>query len=315
MRLVFCGTPQFAVPTLEAILDAGHTVELALTQPDRPSGRGMEMQPPPVKRLALSRGLAVDQPEKLRNNVELRRRLEGIAPEAIVVVAYGRLIPPWMLALPRLGTLNVHGSLLPRYRGAAPIQWAVANGETETGVTTMRIDEGMDTGEILLQARVPIGRDQTAEDLFPVLAATGARLMIETLDGLRDGSLTGRPQDHAQATLAPLLQREDGRIDWRRAAAEIYNRWRGFQPWPGAFTGFRGKKLTICRMRIPESAPQVPASDAPPGTMHRAGARMLAACGGGTWVELLEVQMEGKRRMPVEAFLNGFPPQPGERLE
>ncbi len=244
MRLVFCGTPQFAVPTLQALLKDGHNVELVLSQPDRPSGRGMEVQISPVKQFALERDLAIEQPEKIRNNAELQDRLQQIAPDAIVVVAYGRLIPPWMLALPRLGNLNLHASLLPKYRGAAPIQWAVANGETETGVTTMRMDEDLDTGDILLQNRVPILPHQTSVELSPMLAAEGAELMVRTIAGLAAGTLRGSPQDHTTATLAPILTREDGRIDWTRPSGQIYNRWRGFQPWPGAFTSFRGKKLS-----------------------------------------------------------------------
>lgn len=316
MRLVFCGTPQFAVPTLAAILKAGHAVDLVLSQPDRPSGRGLELQRSAVKRLALARGLPIAQPEKIRNNAELQSKLQAIAPDAILVVAYGRLIPPWMLALPRYGTLNLHGSLLPKYRGAAPIQWAVANGETETGVTAMRIDEGLDTGDILLQASVPIGREQTAFDLWPILAASGAALMVETLAGLEKGSLHATPQDSSLATLAPILQREDGRIDFSRPATQIFNRWRGFQPWPGAFTHFRQKKLSVHRMRVMEDLVDEKITNcAAPGTLLRSGHRLSVACGESTLLELLEVQVEGKRRIPADAFLNGVAFAPGERLE
>ena len=211
MRLVFCGTPQFAVPTLKALLQAGHRVELVLSQPDRASGRGMEVQISPLKRYAEQHGLALTQPEKIRNNTELQERLRALSPDAIIIVAYGRLIPPWMLALPKYGNLNVHASLLPKYRGAAPIQWAVANGETETGVTTMRIDEGLDTGDVLLQERVPISPQQTSVELSPVLAEVGAELMVRTLAGLEQGTLQAAKQDSTKATLAPILQREDGR--------------------------------------------------------------------------------------------------------
>ena len=197
MRLVFCGTPQFAVPTLSAVLQAGHRVELVLSQPDRASGRGMEVQISPVKRFAEQNHLAIAQPEKIRNNPDLQARLQALSPDAIIIVAYGRLIPPWMLALPKHGNLNVHGSLLPKYRGAAPIQWAIANGETETGITTMRIDEGLDTGDILLQQRVPILPQQTAVELSPVLADVGAALMVRTLAGLEQGTLAAMKQDHA----------------------------------------------------------------------------------------------------------------------
>jgi methionyl-tRNA formyltransferase len=310
MRLVFCGTPQFAVPTFHALLDAGHSIELALVQPDRAAGRGLATRSAPVKQAALDRGIPVAQPTKLRDNPELQQQLSAIAPEAIIVVAYGRIIPPWMLTLPPHGNLNLHASLLPKYRGAAPIQWAIASGETETGVTTMHLEEGLDTGGILLQRRVPIGADQTAADLFPVLASVGAALMVETLAGLAAGALRPTAQDSNQATLAPILTREDGRIDWTRPAQQIYNRWRGFQPWPGAFTRFRGKNLTLHAIR-PAAEPQL---SAPPGTLHRLPGKTTVTCGHGTALELLEVQMEGKRRMPVADFLNGYPLLAGERL-
>ena len=312
MRLVFCGTPQFAVPTLNALLQAGHRVELVLSQPDRASGRGMEVQISPVKRYAEQHGLALAQPEKIRNNPELQERLRALCPDAIVIVAYGRLIPPWMLALPKHGNLNVHASLLPKYRGAAPIQWAVANGEAETGVTTMRIDEGLDTGDILLQERVPILPQQTAVELSPMLAEVGAELMVRTLAGLDQGTLQARQQDYSRATLAPILQREDGRVDWSRTAQQIFDRWRGFQPWPGAFTSFRGKKLILHAMQVVADAS---GSVAAPGTLHRARTRLLVACGEGTWLDLRELQLEGKRRIPVDAFLNGITVADSEQLD
>ncbi len=233
VKLVFCGTPEFAVPTLEAVLSAGHEVALVLTQPDRPAGRRMELQAPPVKQVAAEHGLRVLQPERLKRNGELRAELETIRPDAILVVAYGRMIPDWMLALPRLGNLNLHGSLLPKYRGAAPIQWAVANGETETGVTTMRLDAGLDTGDVLLERQVPIGPQTMAADLFPVLAEVGAELMLQTLAGLETGDVHPVPQNHSAATLAPILQREDGLLRLpERPARQVYDRWRGLYPGP-----------------------------------------------------------------------------------
>jgi methionyl-tRNA formyltransferase len=298
VKLVFCGTPQFAIPTLQELLRV-HTVELVVTQPDRVRGRDQGPSPPPVKELAEKAGIPVMQPEKIRNNADLRERLEAIQPDAIIVVAYGRIIPEWMLNLPRYGNLNLHASLLPKYRGAAPIQWAVANGETVTGATTMRLDPGLDTGDILLQRVLPIEPDQTAEDLFPLLAASGAGLMLETLAGLKDGRIQPIPQDHALASLAPILEREDARVDFTRPAQEIYNRWRGFQPWPGAFTYFRGKKLTLHRL-VPADSTQLP-----PGELHVEGDRLFAAAGSSTRLELLEVQLEGKKRMPVADFLRG----------
>jgi methionyl-tRNA formyltransferase len=296
------------MPTLEQLIGAGHSIELVVTQPDRVRGRDHEPSPPPVKLLAGAAGLPVLQPEKIKNNPELRSRLETIRPDAIIVVAYGRIIPDWMLQLPRWGNINLHASLLPKYRGAAPIQWAVANGETVTGATTMRIDQGLDTGDILLQNTLAIEPDQTAEQLFPLLARSGASLMLETLQGLEAGTIHPVPQDHAGASLAPILEREDALVDFARTAREIYNRWRGFQPWPGAYTFFRGKKLTLHRM-LPAGTTGVPA-----GELMVEGDRLFVAAGSGTRLELLEVQVEGKKRMPVADFLRGAPPHPHESL-
>jgi methionyl-tRNA formyltransferase len=308
VRLVFCGTPQFAIPTLEQLIGAGHTIELVVTQPDRVRGRDQDPSPPPVKMLAGAAGLPVVQPEKIKNNPELRSRLEAIQPDAIIVVAYGRIIPDWMLQLPRWGNLNLHASLLPKYRGAAPIQWAVANGETVTGATTMRLDRGLDTGDILLQRTLAIEPDQTADQLFRVLAESGASLMLETLQGLEAGTIHPVPQDDAGASLAPILQREDALVDFARSAREIYNRWRGFQPWPGAYTFFRGKKLTLHRV-LPAGAAEIPV-----GELIVDGDRLFVAAGSGTRLELLEVQAEGKKRMPVADFLRGAAPHPHESL-
>jgi methionyl-tRNA formyltransferase len=308
VRLVFCGTPQFAIPTLQALLGVGHSVELVVTQPDRVRGRDQAPSPPPVKALALEAGLPVVQPEKIKNNLEFRERLEAIKPDAIVVVAYGRIIPTWMLHLPRYGNLNLHASLLPKYRGAAPIQWAVANGETVTGATTMRIDEGLDTGDMLLQRELPIQPQQTAEELFPLLAADGAGLMLETLAGLEAGALQPKPQDNAAASLAPILLREDALVDFTRPAAEIYNRWRGFQPWPGAYSYFRGKKLTLHRLWPAQAGGLAPAE------LSVQGSRLFVGAGVGTRLELLEIQMEGKKRLPVAEFLRGAAPHPHEVL-
>jgi methionyl-tRNA formyltransferase len=308
MRLVFCGTPQFAIPTLQQLLAAGHTIELVVTQPDRVRGRDQDPTPPPVKILAGQAGLPVVQPEKIKNNPDFRARLEAIKPEAIIVVAYGRIIPEWMLNLPRLGNINLHASLLPRYRGAAPIQWAVANGETVTGATTMRIDQGLDTGDMLLQRSLSIEPNQTAEQLFPLLAESGASLMRETLEGLEAGTIQPIPQDNAGASLAPILQREDALVDFTRSAVEIYNRWRGFQPWPGAYTLFRGRKLTLHRL-LPAGS-----TAAPPGETMLEGNRLFVAAGASTRLELLEVQMEGKKRLPIADFLRGTSPHAHERL-
>lgn len=305
MRLVFCGTPRFAVPTLEALLQANHHVALVVSQPDRPVGRTQEMTAPPVKQTALAAGPPITQPEKIRNNTEFRAQLEAIAPDAIVVVAYGRIIPPWMLALPRYGCINLHASLLPKYRGAAPIQWAVAMGETVTGNTTMLLEEGLDTGPILMQQALAINPEHTAADLFEELAIGGAPLVVQTLAGLESGGITPRPQDHTHATLAPILQREDGRMDFAvRTAMELKNRWRGFQPWPGAFTALNGKKLIVHRLNVAEGT-ELP-TEAEPGQVFVEDRRMFVACSQGTWLELLEVQLEGKKRLPAAEFLTGM---------
>ena len=310
MRLVFCGTPQFAVPTLKTLLDVGHDVQLVVTQPDRPSGRGMQLLAPPVKQAALDVGLSVTQPEKIKNNIEFRAQLEAIQPYAIIVVAYGRIIPKWMLDLPRYGNINLHASLLPKYRGAAPIQWAVANGEPVTGATTMRIDEGLDTGDMLLQRELVIAPDQTAEDIFPLLAAMGASLMVETLEGLETGTIAVKKQDSAYASLAPILKREDGHIDFERTAMEIYNRWRGFQPWPGAYTSFRGKKLTLHRMMPMELRGEQGNS----AEVRVERGRLFVDCGGNSRLEIFEVQPEGKKRMSAADFLRGHQLKSGDRL-
>jgi methionyl-tRNA formyltransferase len=311
MRLVFCGTPEFAVPCLDALLEHGHEVALVLTQPDRPAGRKMELQQPVVKRVALERGLRVQQPEKIKTNEALRSELGSILPDAIIVVAYGRIIPAWMLELPRFGNLNLHGSLLPKYRGAAPIQWAVANGETETGVTTMRLDAGLDTGDVLLERRVPIGSETTATELYPRLAGLGAELMAETLDGLERGTLTPRVQDHARASLAPILTREDGRMDLQeRPARVVYNRWRGFSPWPGAYGVFRGKRFLVHRMHLPQAGAPILRA----GELAAVGDDLLAGAAEGTAVVFDEVQMEGKPRLTGAAFARDFQVRAGEFL-
>ena len=314
MKIAFCGTPAFAVPTLEALIAAGHEVALVVSQPDKPVGRNQTLTAPPVKQIALAADIPVTQPEKIRSNAEFRAQLEGIAPEAIVVVAYGRIIPPWMLALPRLGCINLHGSLLPKYRGAAPIQWAVAMGDAFTGNTTMLLEEGLDTGPILLQQTIAIEPHQTAGDLFAILARAGASLVVETLAGLASGTLPPQPQNREGATFAPLLDREDGRMDFAaRTAHELLNRWRGFQPWPGAFTTLAGKKLIVHRMQI--AGPEIAGVGiVEPGTIRIVDKRFLAACAMETWLELVEVQLEGKKRMTAAEFLRGNPLPGGARL-
>jgi methionyl-tRNA formyltransferase len=307
LNLVFCGTPRFAVPTLEKLVAAGFRIHLVVTQPDRPKGRGLELVQSPVKESALKLNLALTQPDRIKTNDEFRAQLTALQPDAIIVVGYGRIIPQWMLDLPPLGNLNLHASLLPKFRGAAPIQWAIANGETVSGVTTMRIDAGLDTGDILQQEELAIAPDDTAETLAPRLAAIGADLMVETLRGLQSKSLHPRPQDNSQASLAPILKKEDGLMDFSRSAAAIVNRMRGFQPWPGAYTKFRGKNLQIIKAR--------PAIDPIAQSELRVTAdRLLAGCGQNSSLELLEIQLEGKKRTSARDFIHGYRPQPGEKL-
>lgn len=310
MDLVFCGTPLFAVPTLERLVNAGHSVRLVVTQPDRPRGRGMEMAFSPVKQAALNLGLPVTQPEKIRYNEDLRAQLNALRPEAIIVVGYGRIIPQWMIDLPPLGNLNVHASLLPKYRGAAPIQWTVARGDTVTGVTIMRIDAGLDTGDILAQAEEPIETTDTSVTLAPRLAILGAKLMAATLPKLQRGEITPQPQDHSRATIAPILTKEHGHIDFTRTAKEISDRLRGFQPWPGAYTTFRGKQLTV-HSATPHQHVSVALS---PGELRVNNDALLVGAASTSALELHEVQLEGRKRMSARDFANGYRPQPGERL-
>lgn len=307
LGLVFCGTPRFAVPTLEKLYAAGFRVSLVVTQPDRPKGRGLELVTSPVKESAVELNLPVTQPDRIKSNDEFRAQLSAIRPDAIIVVGYGRIIPQWMLDLPRLGNINLHGSLLPKYRGAAPIQWAIAKGETVSGVTTMRIDAGLDTGDILLQQEISIAPDDTAETLAPRLAAIGAGLMLETLHGLQDGRIHPQPQDNSLATLAPILKKEDGLIDFSRSAYDISNRLRGFQPWPGAYTRFRGKNLQLLNARpVNELLPQE--------ELKVRNDLLFVGCGHSTSLELLELQLEGKKRTSARDFIHGYRPKPGEKL-
>lgn len=312
MKLLFCGTPRFAVPTLKALHGAGHEIALAVTQPDRPVGRSQELVAPPVKQAATALGIPVTQPEKIRNNEEFRAQLQSIAPDAIIVVAYGRIIPPWMLSLPQHGCINLHASLLPRYRGAAPIQWAIAMGEEITGNTTMLLEEGLDTGPVLMQQALFIRPEQTALDLLEEMAIGGAPLVLDTLAGLENGTVKPKPQDHSRATLAPLLDREDGRINFaQHTATQIKNRWRGFQPWPGAFTALEGKKLIAHKLDI--ATVHAPSSLAA-GQVMISEDRIFAACAGNTWLELLELQLEGKKRLGAAEFLRGTHLATGMRL-
>jgi methionyl-tRNA formyltransferase len=307
LNLVFCGTPAFAVPTLERLVDSGFHVPLVVTQPDRPKGRGLELVQSPVKQSAAALGISVIQPAQIKNNDEFRSQLTGLKPDAIIVVGYGRIIPQWMLDLPTLGNINLHASLLPKYRGAAPVQWAIARGESITGVSSMKIDAGLDTGDILLQREMAIAADDTAVTLAPRLADLGADLMVETLRGLRSREIIPRKQSDAEATLAPILKKEDGLIDFSRSAAGIVNRLRGFQPWPGAYSTFRGKNLHFWRVAAIERV-------LPPAELLAEGNRLFAGCGANSAIEIFELQLEGKRRTSAADFIRGYHLQPKEKL-
>jgi methionyl-tRNA formyltransferase len=297
------GTPAFAVPTLERIVETGHEVGAVFTQPDRPKGRGQKEAMPPVKEAALRLGLTVHQPERVRRP-EVIEQLRGLSPEAMVVVGYGQIIPQAILDIPPKGIINVHASLLPKYRGAAPIQWAIARGETRTGVTTMKIDAGLDTGDMLLKWETEIGLEETAVELGERLANAGAGLLERTLAGLED--IVPEKQDQTQATYAPILKKEDGRIDWSMSAGEIVNRVRGLLPWPGCYGSLRGQRFHIWKAKQAEGLFQA-------GDLKVDGKRLFAGCKGGA-IELLEVQLEGKKRMTAAAFLNGFALNGGETL-
>jgi methionyl-tRNA formyltransferase len=297
MRLIFLGTPSFAVPTLEAVAEK-HEVISVVTQPDRPKGRGQALAASAVKQAAMRLGLPFYQPERIRRP-EAQAHLAVLAPEIMIVVGYGQMIPQSVIDIAPRGIVNVHASLLPKYRGAAPIQWAIVNGETRTGVTTMQINAGLDTGDILLDRETEIGPEETALELGERLAVMGAELLIETLDGLAGGAITPRRQDDGLVSHAPILKKEDGAISWNMMASAIHNRIRGLLPWPGAHTRFRGQLLHIWRARMESDRTALAAGRVLAGPGFRVG------CGDGGVLELLEVQLEGRKRMSGEAFANG----------
>ena len=308
MRIVFCGTPAFAVPTFKHLLaQADLEIVAAITQPDRPRGRGQEISFSPVKEVALASGIPVHQPEKIRAS-EAQELLQRLAPDCIVIIAYGQIIPARLLLIPKLGWINLHASLLPKYRGAAPINCAIVNGEMQTGVTTMRIDAGMDTGDTLLASQVSVGPNETAPELAARLSEIGAPLMAETLRGLAAGTLVAQPQDHSRATLAPILKKQDGRIDWQLSALQIYNRMRGLAPWPGAYTTFRGQ---ICKVwgEPALKRPDQPLSNdekAGPGHLFASGDELYVSCGFGSLLRVLFIQLEGRKRISATEFRSGF---------
>lgn len=299
MKLVFMGTPQAAVPTLKRILDDGHEIVGVYSQPDRPSGRGKKIVFSPVKEFALERGLPVFQPEKIRTE-ETLNIFRSHGADAAIVVAYGRILPASFLSAFPLGAINVHFSLLPKLRGAAPVNWAIVNGETTTGVTTMKMDEGLDTGDILLQSKTEIGSEETSVELMPRLAEQGAELLSQTLHRFHD--IIPVAQNHELATLAPILKKEDGKIDWSNDAATIERRVRGFQPFPATYTFLNDSRITLWKCKARFGA----VSNEMPGTVITAsGGELIIACGGGEILETEELQLEGKKRITAKDFLNG----------
>jgi methionyl-tRNA formyltransferase len=307
--MVFCGTPRFAVPSLKKLLSQPEFEILGVfTQPDRPKGRGQEVTFSAVKEVALAAAIPVQQPERIRAP-EIEEQLRALLPDVVVIIAYGQIIPGRLLPIPRLGWINLHASLLPKYRGAAPIHWAIANGESVTGNTTMRIDAGMDTGGTLLQQELAMGPDETSPELAERLAEAGAELMVKTLYGLGSGNLSARPQDHSAASYAPILKREDGRIDWQKPAQEIYNRMRGFTPWPGAYSEFRGQTCHLWGYPVSNEG-----SGESPGALFLRQGILQVVCGAATVMELTHVKVEGRKKISAAEFANGARLQVGERL-
>ena len=308
MRIVFMGTPDFAVPSFEALLKSDNQVVGVVTQPDRPKGRGQLLTPSSVKLVAQREQISVLQPTKMKDP-DFLAALAAWKPDLIAVAAFGRILPPAILSLPPKGCVNVHGSLLPKYRGAGPIQWAIINGESETGITTMLMDEGMDTGAILLQEQIPIAPEETAGSLSPRLAELGGRLLITTIAQLKAGTLVPRPQDHSQATLAPLLKKEDGAIDWTMPAKAIANRIRGLTPWPGAYTFLGADRWVICR-----AIPMNEATSLAPGQIEAVTKDAIHVGTGQGVLAIKELQPANSRRMLVAQYLAGHPIQAGLRL-
>jgi len=310
LRIVFCGTPEFALPSLRHLLaQPDFQIVGVVTQPDRPRGRALAVSGSPVKEAALAAGVPVYQPSKIKSD-EALEFFKQAAPDAVVIIAYGQIIPRRLIEIPRLGWINLHGSLLPKYRGAAPIHRAILNGENHTGLTTMNIDAGLDTGPMLLKFETEIGPDETAPELYARLSEAGAAIVAQTLRGLDSGMITPTPQDNAQASFAPPLKKEEGRIDWSLSSQQIYNRIRGLQPWPGAFSSFRGKNCAIWGrpLLVPSAAVGLP------GEILKAENNVVVSCGSATALRLEFVQMEGRKRVTALEFANGARLAPGDRF-
>ena len=311
LRIVFCGTPEFAVPSLRRLAERPEfSIEAVISQPDRPRGRGQQVSASPVKDAALELGLHVYQPESIKSESS-EDFLKRLAPDSVVIIAYGQIIPARLLTIPRLGWINVHGSLLPAYRGAAPVHWAIANGETVTGLTTMQIDAGMDTGATLLRREVNIGADETSPELAARMSEVGADLIAETLLRFDRGEISPTPQDAARATYAPILKKEDGRIDWARPATQIYNRMRGFTPWPGSYSSFRGQ---TCHLWGRPESPRSEEQQIAHGEILAMGKEIHVACGAGTRLLLESIQIEGRKKITAREFANGARLAAGERF-
>jgi methionyl-tRNA formyltransferase len=317
VRLLFCGTPNFAVPTLKHLFaQPDFEIAAVITQPDRPKGRGQEVSFSPVKETALAANIPIFQPEKIRTP-ESEQFLREANPDAIVIIAYGQIIPARLLNIPKLGWINSHASLLPKYRGAAPIQWAIANGETKTGITTMRIDTGMDTGDMLLQCEILIASNETTPELAARLAELSAPLMEETLRGLRDGTLHPTPQDHSKASMGPLLKKEHGQINWNLPAQTIFNRMRAFTPWPGAYTHFRDTTCHLLGQPVSKDHRIGGAKHAAPftaGEIHFERSELLVSCGEETLLAVSRVKVEGRKEVSALEFANGAHLQSGEHF-
>jgi methionyl-tRNA formyltransferase len=311
MRIIFCGTPEFAVPSLQRLAaEPGISVEAVITQPDRPRGRGQQISSTPIKDAALANNLQIYQPETIKSDAA-QEFLQRVAPDAVVIIAYGQIVPARLLTIPRLGWINLHASLLPRYRGAAPIHWAIANGETTTGLTTMQIDAGMDTGPTLLQHELKISADETSSELATRMTGIGANLIVDSLSRLDRGEIFAQPQDSEKATYAPILKKEDGRIDWTRTAEQIYNRMRGFAPWPGAYSTFRGQP---CHLWGRPEKIEASKESAAPGEIISSAKDVFVVCDEGTHLRLEFVQLEGRKRISAREFANGARITPADRF-
>jgi methionyl-tRNA formyltransferase len=308
ITIVFMGTATFATPTLERLFESGYKISGVITQPDKPAGRGQALQTSPVKKKAFDLHLPTYQPKSLKDN-ETHALFEALAPEMIVVVAYGKILPPWLVKFARYGSVNLHGSLLPKYRGAAPVHWAIANGETETGVCSMQMDEGLDTGPVFGCEKTPVHPDESVEQLYARLAAMGAGLMERTVQGIVNGTLQAQPQDVSRATLAPMLKKEHGHIDWTMTARAIHNRVRAFNPWPGTVTKFRGGTCKILKTRVGDP------HAASPGSIVASKGSIAAVCGDGVLLEILSIQPENRKPVSGADFANGARIQSGEKFE